>query len=101
MIDVGVEEDVSGVREGDPIRFKGRLEFVKIGGIRYLVLPMNHTIGGGLLTELVAVENSGLALLKLTGEGFEKAFESSKQKGFIALSTITNIHKYVIVFFSS
>ena len=32
---------------------------------------------------LVMVENSGLALLRLTGEGFEKAYESSKQKGFL------------------
>jgi hypothetical protein len=30
------------------------------------------------------VENSGLALLRLTGEGFEKAFESTKQKGFLS-----------------
>ena len=29
------------------------------------------------------VENSGLALLRLTAEGFEKAYESSKQKGFL------------------
>ena len=88
MIDVGVEEDVSGVREGDPVRFKGRLEFVRVGGSRYLVLPMNHTVGGGLLTKLVVVENSGLALLKVTSEGFEKAFESSKQKGFMAASRV-------------
>ena len=32
----------------------------------------------------MVVENSGLALLRLTGEGFEKAFESSKQKGFLS-----------------
>ena len=29
------------------------------------------------------VENSGLALLRLTAEGFEKAYESSKQRGFL------------------
>jgi hypothetical protein len=31
----------------------------------------------------VIVEESGLALLRLTGEGFERALESSKQKGFL------------------
>ncbi len=85
LIEVGVKEEISGmVRQGEPVRFKGRLRFIKVGGSRYLLLPMNQTLGGGLLDRLVVVENSGLALLRLTGEGFEKAFESSKQKGFLA-----------------
>jgi hypothetical protein len=84
LIDVGVVEDIAGLHQGEPIRFKGRLEFVQLGANRYLVLPMNKTLGGGFLNRLVMVENSGLALLRLTGEGFEKAFESSKQKGFLA-----------------
>jgi len=85
IIDVGVKEEITGVvRQGVPVRFKGRLQFVKMGGERYLVLPMNHNLGNGFLDRLVIVENSGLALLRLTGEGFEKAFESSKQKGFLA-----------------
>ncbi len=85
LIEVGVKEEIAGlVRQGEPVRFKGRLEFVKMGGSRYLLLPMNQTLGGGFLDRLVIVENSGLALLRLTGEGFEKAFESSKQKGFLA-----------------
>jgi hypothetical protein len=41
-------------------------------------------LGSGFLNRLVVVENSGLALLRLTGEGFEKAFESSKQKGYLS-----------------
>ena len=85
LMDLGVKEEISGViRQGEPVRFKGRLQFAKVGGDRYLVVPMNHTLGDGLLDRLVVVENSGLALLRLTGEGFEKAFESSKQKGFLA-----------------
>ena len=85
LIDVGVREDIAGiVQQGEPVRFKGRLEFVKMGTNRYLVLPMNHAMGDGFLDRLVVVENSGLALLRLTGEGFAKAFESSKQKGFLA-----------------
>ncbi len=85
LIEVGVQEDIGGmIQQGEPVRFKGRLQFVKVGGSRYLFLPMNKALGGGFLDRLILVENSGLALLKLTGEGFEKAFESSKQKGFLA-----------------
>jgi hypothetical protein len=84
LIDVGVVEDIPGLHQGEPVRFKGRLEFVQLGANRYLVLPMNKTLGGGFLNRLVVVENSGLALLRLTEEGFEKAFDSSQQKGFLA-----------------
>lgn len=88
LIEIGVQEDAGGVRQGTSVRFKGRLEFAKIGKDRYLVLPINQTLGGGLLSKLVIVENSGLAMLRLTGEGFDKAFESSKQKGFMAASRV-------------
>jgi hypothetical protein len=88
LIDVGVEEDVSGAREGSPQRFKGRLEFAKIGRDRFLAIPLNKTLGSGILNKLVIVENSGLAFLRLTAEGFDKAFESSKQKGFMAASRV-------------
>jgi hypothetical protein len=88
MIDVGVVEDVSGTRLGNPVRFKGRLQFIKIGHDRFLAIPMNHTMSSGLLSKLVIVENSGLALLSFTSEGFDKAFESSKQKGFMAASRV-------------
>ena len=84
LIEVGVEEDVSGTVLGTPVRLKGRLEFVQIGSNKFLALPMNKILGNGLISRLVVPENSGLALLKVTGEGFEKAFESSKQKGFMA-----------------
>ena len=84
LIDVGVREDIAGVvRQGDPVRFKGRLQFVKFAGKRFLVLPRNYNAGAGFLDNLVIVENSGLVALRVTGEGFEKAFESSKQKGFL------------------
>jgi hypothetical protein len=84
LINVGIVEDIPGLHQGEPVRYKGRLQFIQLGANRYLVLPMNETLGGGFLDRLVVVENSGLALLKLTGEGFEKAFESSKQKGFLS-----------------
>jgi hypothetical protein len=88
LIDVGVLEDPSGASLGTPIRFKGRLEFVKVGNERFLVIPMNQTVGDGLLNRLVVVENSGLALLRLTREGFNEAFESRKHKGFMAASRV-------------
>ena len=85
LMDLGVKEEITGViQQGEPVRFKGRLQFAEVGADRYLFLPMNSNLGNGLLDRLVVVENSGLALLRLTGEGFEKAFESSKQKGFLA-----------------
>ncbi|MZH03448.1 MAG: VCBS repeat-containing protein, partial [Nitrospinae bacterium] len=84
QIEVGVEYDASGAILGTPVRLKGRLEFVQIGADQFLILPLNKLMGGGLLSRLVVVENSGLSILRVTGEGFEKAFESSKQKGFMA-----------------
>jgi hypothetical protein len=87
LIDVGVLEE-AGTRQGTPVRFKGRLEFIKIGDERFIVIPMNKALGGGFLDKLVIVESSGLALLRLTREGFDKAFESSKQKGFMAASRV-------------
>jgi len=84
LMDVGVEYGADVIPTmGTPVRFKGRLEFVKKGGDRFLFLPRNHTAGDGFLNRLIIVENSGLAVLKLTGEGFEKGFESSPQKGFL------------------
>jgi hypothetical protein len=46
------------------------------------------------------VENSGLAVLRLTGEGFQKAFESGKQKGFLGSHRVIphkkGAHVYVL-----
>jgi hypothetical protein len=56
---------------------------VKNGSRRFLVLPKNHTAGNGLLERLVIVNNSNLAILGINREGFEKVFESNKQKGYL------------------
>ena len=56
---------------------------MKNGSQRFLVLPKNYTIGEGFLNRLIIVENSGLAVLGVNREGFEKVFESNKQKGFL------------------
>lgn len=85
MIDVGVIDDIgTGDTLGKPFRYKGRLQFVKIGSHRFLILPKNYTAGGSLLKRLVIVDNSGLAILGVNREGFERLFESNKQKGFLA-----------------
>ena len=93
LIEVGVvDEELGNVTNGggetvgreDPVRYKGRLQFVKNGGRRFLVLPRNYPVGGGLVQNLVIVNNSGLVILGVNREGFEKVFESNKQKGFLA-----------------
>ena len=93
LIEVGVVDEELGNlttgggesvgREG-PVRYKGRLQFVKNGGRRFLVLPKNYVAGGGLINQLVIVNNSGLVILGVNREGFEKVLESNKQKGFLA-----------------
>ena len=93
LIEVGVVDEGFGnltngggasVGREDAVRYKGRLQFVKNGGRRFLVLPKNYPVGGGLIQNLVVVNNSGLVFLGITREGFEKVFESNKQKGFLA-----------------
>ena len=57
---------------------------MKNGGRRFLVLPKNYPVGSGLIQNLVVVNNSGLVILGVNREGFEKVLESNKQKGFLA-----------------
>ena len=84
IIDVGVREDIGGiVQQGQPVRFRGRLQFVKNGDRKFLVLPLNHTVGGGFIDKLVIVDNSSLAVLGVTREGFEKVYESNPLKGYL------------------
>ncbi len=83
LIDVGVIDDIAGDILGKPIRYKSRLQFVKNGQKRFLVLPKNYTAGGAFLKRLVIVNNSGLTILGVNREGFEKIFDSSKQKGYL------------------
>ncbi|MCH8157250.1 MAG: VCBS repeat-containing protein [Nitrospinae bacterium] len=85
MIDVGVQEDIAGiVRQGEPVRFKGRLELVRKDKDRYLILPVNHKVGGSFLSRTVIVKNSSLAFLSISREGFEKVFETKGQRGYLA-----------------
>ena len=72
------------INQSEPVGFKGRLELLKKGGNRYLLLPMNHKTGGELLPGLASVESSSLAILSITQEGLEKVFETKKQRGYLA-----------------
>lgn len=85
MIDVGIEEDSSGaVIEGKPVSFRGRLELVKANGKKFLLLPKNHMFGGGEFVKTAIVENGSIVVLNVTREGFEKVFETKKQRGYLA-----------------
>jgi hypothetical protein len=84
LVNVAVVDDIgTGDTLGKPIRYKSRLEFVKNGNRRFLVLPKNNTAGKGLLKRLVVVNNSGIAILGVNREGFEKVFDSTMQNGFL------------------
>jgi len=92
QIEVGVVDEGFGnlavgttnASRGGPVRYKGRLQFVKNGKRRFLVLPRNYPAGDGLLEDLVIVDNSGIAILGVNREGFERFFESSKHKGYLS-----------------
>ncbi len=91
MIDVGVQEDIAGiVTQGEPARFRGRLELVKTDKGQFLLLPRNHMVGGGVLARTVIVENCNLVVLGITKEGFEKVFETKKQRGYLSAYQVMN-----------
>jgi hypothetical protein len=85
LIDIGVVRQVSNLEvQGKPVRFRGRLLLESFGDKRFILIPKNHTFGGGLLSNLVLVNNSNLVILSAQKEGFEKVTETKKQKGYLA-----------------
>jgi hypothetical protein len=93
VIDVGVKENIPGlIQEGEPVRFKGRLQLVKNAG-RYLLIPRNHRLGGSLLKRTVIIDNNSLVVLRLDREGFEKVFETKKQRGYFAAFQVMDAAK--------
>ena len=88
IIDVGVKDVIPGAfnSPGDPqpVNYRGRVELIRRGSGKYLVLPRNHLVGGNLLSGLVAVSNSNLVILGISKEGLERVFETKKQKGYLA-----------------
>jgi VCBS repeat protein len=92
MIDVGVQEDAAGVViQGKPVRFRGRLQLVKANEKKFLLLPKNHMFGGGTLVKTTVVQNSSIVVLNVTREGFEKVFETKKQRGYLAAYQVMNL----------
>jgi hypothetical protein len=85
LIDIGVVRQVSGLEvQGKPERYRGRLLLEKFGNKRFILIPKNHTFGGGLLSSLVLVNNSNLVIMSAQEEGFKKVAETKKQKGYLA-----------------
>ena len=80
--DLGVREEAGGVvQEGEPVPYRGRLQLIRQGKNRYLLLPKNTSTGGALLPGLMLDTHGSITFLKLTPEGFEKTSEIKKQKG--------------------
>jgi len=85
LIDIGVVRQVSDLEvQGKPQRYKGRLLLERFGDKRFVLVPKNHTFGGGLLSNLILVNNSSLVILGIENEGFQKITETKKQKGYLA-----------------
>jgi hypothetical protein len=85
VIDIGVKEDIAGiVTQGESVSYRGRLELVKTGNGKFLVLPRNHMFGGGILAKTSIVENCSIVILGVTQEGFEKVYETKKQRGYLS-----------------
>ncbi len=85
LIDIGVVRQVSNLEvQGQPVRFRGRLLVESFGDKRFILIPKNHTFGGGLLSNLILVNNSNLVILGIQKDGFEKVTETKKQKGYLA-----------------
>jgi hypothetical protein len=85
VLDLGVIEDAGGVvQEGDPVSFRGRLQFILQNKKRYLLLPKNSSSGGSLTPGLMLDTHGSVSFLSLDKEGFQKAFEIKRQKGYLA-----------------
>jgi hypothetical protein len=83
--DLGVREEGGGVvQEGEPVPYKGRLQLIRQGNNRYLLLPKNTSAGGGFIPGLMVDTHGSITFLKLTPEGLDKSFKLKKQKGYIA-----------------
>ena len=93
--DLGVREEAGGVvQEGEPVPYRGRLQLIRQGKNRYLLLPKNTSTGGALLPGLMLDTHGSITFLKLTPEGFEKTSEIKKQKGYIAAYGVVKAQKH-------
>ena len=94
VLDLGVREDAGGiVQEGNPVHFRGRLQFILQNKRRYLLLPKNSSAGGSLAPGLMLDTHGSVSFLSLDKEGFQKAFEIKGQKGYLATYGILKTQK--------
>jgi len=83
--DLGISVDSSGlVKEGAPVRYKGRVELLQQNSGRYVALPFNHKIGGSWFGGAIHINSNSLAILSLESDGISKYFITKKQKGYQA-----------------
>ena len=88
LIEVGLRDQVDGTfidypDAPQPIRFKGKLQLIQHNAQKFLLVPKNHRTGS-FLSKLVIVKNSSLVILSITPEGLSKAYETKKQRGYLA-----------------
>ena len=88
LIEVGLKDQVDGTfidypDAPQPIRFKGKLQLIQHNAQKFLLVPKNHRTGS-FLSKLVIVKNSSLVILSITPEGLVKAYETKKQRGYLA-----------------
>lgn len=93
IIDTGVKSDIIGMRQGEPVNFRGRLQLVQHGGKKYLLLPKNHRMGGDMLSKAVIINDGSLEILEVTEESFGKVAETKKQKGYVAAFQVAESKK--------
>ena len=94
VLDLGVIEDAGGVvQEGEPVYFRGRLQFILQNKRRFLLLPTNRSAGGRLAPGLMMDTHGSVSFLNLDKEGFQKAFEIKKQRGYLATYGILKAQK--------
>ena len=88
LIEVGLRDQVDGTfidhpNAPQPMHFKGKLQLIQHNAQKFLLVPKNHRTGS-FLSKLVIVKNSSLVFLSITPEGLVKAYETKKQRGYLA-----------------
>ena len=94
LIEVGLKDQVDGTfidypDAPQPIRFKSKLQLIQHNAQKFLLVPKNHRTGS-FLSKLVIVKNSSLVILSITPEGLVKAYETKKQRGYLAAFQVTD-----------
>jgi hypothetical protein len=79
--DLGVRVEGAGiVQEGEPVSYRGRLQLIRQGQNRYLLLPKNTSTGGSLIPGLMIDTHGSITFLKLTPDAFSNPSGVSLRK---------------------